>query len=170
MLRKLCEYLGGYAKGKSAQQLRIICLYVGLGLVFPSFIFAEPAFLNRHVFPLSVSLNEIGPFHNNFLRTFEVLTQWNNPTSNKLNVEIAFIFYDFDSGKNQDGEDGKDDSLMTIVETFTIPDQVGHWPKSFWLTAVGKQLNQGFDHPNEGAGLELYVDAQIMSIDHIVPE
>lgn len=146
------------------QLKRIICLCLGWILVCPSFILAEPTFLNRQVFPLSISLNEIGPFHNNFLKTFEVLTQWNNPTHHKLLVEIAFTFYDLDSGKHQDSEDGEDDSLMTIVETFTIPDQVGHWAKSFLLTAIGEQLNQGFDHPNEGAGLELYIDAQIVRV------
>ena len=95
---------------------------VGMALVFPSTLFAEPTFLNRQAFPLPLSLNESGPFHNNFIKTFEVLTQWNNPTFNKLTVEIAFTFYDRDSGINQDSEDGQNDSLMTVVETFTIPE------------------------------------------------
>jgi len=135
--------------------------------LFPSLLLAEPTFLNRQAFPLPLSLNETGRFHDNFLKTFEVLTQWNNPTNHKVQVKIAFTFYDLDSEKNKNGEDGEDDSLMTIVETFTIPDQIGHWAKSFLLTAIGENLNHGFDHPEEGGSLELYLDAQIIHVQHV---
>lgn len=154
----------------SSRIVQLVLVILAVAFLVPSPLFAEPRFLNRQAFPLLLSLNEIGPFHNNYIKTFEVSTQWNNPTANKLNVEIAFTFYDLDAGKNQDSEDGENDSLMTIVEIFTIPEHVGHWARSFLLTAIGEKLNLGFDHPNEGAGLELYIDAQIVKIQHIPPE
>ena len=145
-----------------------VCCLVGICLLLlPSMLSAEPTFLNRQAFPLSLSLNETGRFPKNYLKTFEIVTQWNNPTNRNIAVEIAFTFYDLDSGKDQEGEDNKDDSLMTIVETFTIPNQVGHWAKIFLLTAIGEKLNQGFDHPKEGTALELYLDVQITRVRHL---
>ena len=109
----------------------------------------------------------MGPFHNNYLRTFEVWTQWDNDASEDVKVTILFTFYDSDSGGSRMGEDGKDDSLMSVMQSFTIPGQVSNWGKTFHLTAIGGKINEGFDHLEEGAGLELYVDAQIMSIQYL---
>ena len=145
-------------------------MLIGSLVLIPSMLSAGPTFLNRQAFPLPVSLNEIGPFHKNFLKTFEVLTQWNNVTNEKVFVKVDFTFYDADSSGSQTGEDGSDDPLMTISESLTIPAQVDHWGKSFHLTAIGEKLNQGFDHPSEGAGLEVYVDAQITWIQYIPDE
>jgi hypothetical protein len=133
-------------------------------------LFASPTFLNRQAYPLPLGLTEIGLFHNNDLKTFEVWTQWNNASNEKLVVKITFTFFDKDSDDSQLGEDGKDDSLMTVTETVTIPEQVSNWGKYFQLTAIGHKLNQGFDHPAEGAGLELYLDAQVISVQHIPSE
>ena len=133
-------------------------------------LFASPTFLNRQAYPLPLGLTEIGQFHNNDLKTFEVWTQWNNASNEKLVVKITFTFYDRDSDDSQLGEDGKDDSLMAVTETVTIPEQVSNWGKYFQLTAIGQKLNQGFDHPAEGAGLELYLDAQVISVQHLPPE
>ena len=150
-------------------RLFIFSLISLLFIFTPNFVIAEPTFLNRQAFPLTLSLNEIGPFHQNFLKTYEVFTQWNNPSNHKIIVEMGFTFYDMDSGKNLGDEDGNDDPLLNIVEIFTIPPQVGYWAKNFLLTVIGSRLNQGFDHPNEGSTLELYVDAQIVRIRNIEP-
>ena len=142
-------------------------LFVGL---FPTDLLASPAFLNRQSYPLQLGLTDIGRFHNNDLKTFEVWTQWNNPSHEKIVVKLTFTFFDRDSADSQLGEDGKDDSLIAITETITIPEQVSNWGKHFQLTAIGHQLNQGFDHPEEGAGLELYLDAQVISVKHLTLE
>ena len=130
---------------------------------------AGPTFLNRQAYPLPLALHEIGPFHNNHLRTFEVLTQWSNDNSEDAKVYISFTFYDSDSGGTRAGEDGEDDVLMTVKETFTLPGQVSNWGKSFILTTIGGKLNRGFDHPQEGAGLELFVDVQVTAIKYLPP-
>ena len=75
-----------------------------------------------------------------------------------------------DSADSQLGEDGKDDLLMTVKEAVTIPKHVSNWGKFFQLTAIGHKLNQGFDHPEEGPGLELYLDVQIISVQHLPSE
>ena len=131
---------------------------------------ASPTFLNRQAYPLQLGLTEIGRFHNNDLKTFEVWTQWNNPSREKIVVKLTFTFFDRDSADSQLGEDGEDDSLMAVTKTVTIPEQVNNWGKYFQLTAIGHKLNQGFDHPAEGAGLELYLDAQVISVQHLPPE
>ena len=59
---------------------------------------------------------------------------------------------------------------MSVTQTVTIPEQVSSWGKYFQLTAIGHKLNQGFDHSAEGAGLELYIDAQIISVHHLMHE
>ena len=59
---------------------------------------------------------------------------------------------------------------MAVTESVTIPEQVSNWGKYFQLTAIGQKLNKGFDHPAEGAGLELYLDAQVISVQHLPPE
>ena len=133
-------------------------------------LWASPSFLNRQTYPLPLALTEIGQFHNNDLKTFEVWTQWNNPSNDKIVVKILFTFVDRDSSDSQLGEDGEDDSLMAVTETLTIPEQVSNWGKYFQLTAIGQKLNQGFDHPKEGAGLELYLDAQVISVTHLPSE
>ena len=133
-------------------------------------LLASPTFLNRQAYPLPLGLTEIGRFHNNDLKTFEVWTQWNNASNEKLVVKITFTFFDKDSDDSQLGEDGKDDSLMAVTETVTIPEQVSNWGKYFQLTVIGQKLNLGFDHPAEGAGLELYLDAQVISVKHLPPE
>jgi len=139
-------------------------------ILFSTELLASPTFLNRQAYPLPLGLTEIGRFHNNDLKTFEVWTQWNNPAREKIVVKVAFTFFDRDSADSQLGEDGKDDSLMTVTETLTIPGQVNNWGKYFQLTAIGHKLNQGFDHPAEGAGLELYLDAQVISVQHLPSE
>ena len=138
--------------------------------LFSTDLLANPTFLNRQAYPLPLGLTEIGRFHNNDLKTFEVWTQWNNASNEKLVVKVTFAFFDRDSADSKLGEDGEDDSLMTVTETVTIPEQVSNWGKYFQLTAIGHKLNQGFDHPAEGAGLELYLDAQIISVQHLPPE
>ncbi len=138
--------------------------------LFSTDLLANPTFLNRQAYPLPLGLTEIGRFHNNDLKTFEVWTQWNNASNEKLVVKVTFTFFDRDSADSQLGEDGKDDSLMAVTQTVTIPEQVSNWGKYFQLTAIGHKLNQGFDHPAEGAGLELYLDAQIISVQHLPPE
>ena len=145
----------------------IVGFVCGIVICFSSLAWADPTFLNRRAYPLPLVLNEIGPFHNNSLKTFELLTQWSNESNEKVTVKIAFTVYDNDSSGSKGGEDGKDDPLMTITESLTIPEQVGSWGKTFHLTAIGEKLNQGFDHPSEGSGLELYVDAQITFIQHL---
>ena len=154
----------------------ILCVFLLLLSCMLSVIFfstdllANPTFLNRQAYPLPLGLTEIGRFHNNDLKTFEVWTQWNNPAREKIVVKVAFTFFDRDSADSQLGEDGKDDSLMAVTETLTIPGQVNNWGKYFQLTAIGHKLNQGFDHPAEGAGLELYLDAQVISVQHLPSE
>jgi len=138
--------------------------------LFSTELLASPTFLNRQAYPLPLGLTEIGRFHNNDLKTFEVWTQWNNASNEKLVVRVTFTFFDRDSADSQLGEDGVDDSLMAVTETVTIPEQVNNWGKYFQLTAIGHKLNQGFDHPAEGAGLELYLDAQVISVQHLPPE
>lgn len=133
-------------------------------------LLAAPTFLNRQSYPLQLGLTDIGRFQNNDLKTFEVWTQWNNPSNEKVVVRITFSFIDRDSADSQLGEDGKDDSLMAVTETVTIPEQVSSWGKYFQVTAIGHKLNQGFDHPAEGAGLELYLDAQVISVHHLLRE
>ena len=148
-----------------------IYLFLGCCLVYlvssTSLLWAGPTFLNRQAYPISLALHEMGPFHNNYLRTFEVWTQWNNDASDAVTVNILFTFYDSDSGGSRTGEDGEDDSLMSVMQSVTIPGHVSNWGKTFYLTAIGGKINQGFDHLEEGAGLELYVDAQVTSIQYI---
>ena len=148
-------------------QIRIIFFLVCGLAISSSLLWAGPTFLNRQAYPMSLSLNEIGPFHNNYLRTFEVWTQWSNESSDSVKAKITFTFYDSDSGGTRTGEDGKDDVLMSTTESLTIPGQVSNWGKTFYLTAIGGKLNAGFDHLEEGAGLELYVDAQVTSIQYV---
>jgi hypothetical protein len=131
---------------------------------------AGPTFLNRQAYPLPLGLHEIGHFHNNDLKTFEVWTQWSNPFHEKIVVKLDFTFFDKDSADSQLGEDGEDDSLMTITKKVTIPAQTNNWGKYFQLTAIGYKLNQGFDHPEEGAELELYLDAQVISVKYLTSE
>ncbi len=140
-----------------------------LGLVVPG-LWASPTFLNRQAYPLRLGSPEIGEFHRNDLKTFEVWTQWSNPSSDKVVIKITFTLFDNDSADVQSGEDGKDDPLMTMSETIIIPDQVNNWGVYSQLTAIGHKLNQGFDHPQEGAGLELYIDAQIDSVQYVPTE
>ncbi len=143
--------------------LQFSILLIGL---FPASVWAGPTFMNRQAYPQQLGLTEVGRFQNNDLKTFEVLTQWNNPSNDKIVISMTFTFFDKDSGDSQLGEDGMDDTLMVVTETMTIPEQVSNWGRYFQLTAIGYKLNQGFDHPEEGAGLELYLDAQITSIQH----
>ena len=151
-----------------------VCVFLLLSMFFlglsSTVLWASPTFLNRQTYPLQLGLTEIGRFHNNDLKTFEVWTQWNNPSSKEVLVKIIFTFFDKDSADTQLGEDGKDDSLMVVTETMTIPEQVSNWGKYFQLTAIGHKLNQGFDHPEEGAGLELYLDAQVISVQYLSSE
>ncbi len=133
-------------------------------------LWANPTFLNRQTYPLPLGLHEIGHFHKNDLKTFEVWTQWSNPSNEKVVVKVTFTFFDNDSADSQLGEDGEDDILMTVTEKITIPEQVSNWGKYSRLTVIGHKLNQGFDHPEEGAGLELYLDAQITSVQHLPAE
>ncbi len=147
--------------------LLLCMLSVGL---FSSDILAGPTFLNRLTYPLPLGLTEIGHFHENDLKTFEIWTQWNNSSNEKIVVQMTFTFFDKDSANSQLGEDGKDDFLMSVTETVTIPEQASNWGKYFQLTAIGHKLNQGFDHSAEGAGLELYLDAQINSVQHLYSE
>jgi hypothetical protein len=142
-------------------------LSVGL---FSSDLFAATTFLNRLTYPLQLGLTEIGQFHDNDLKTFEVWTQWSNPSRNIVVVQLTFTFFDKDSANSELGEDGKDDILMAVTETVTIPEQASNWGKYFQLTAIGQKLNQGFDHPAEGAGLEIYLDAQVISVKHLSSE
>ena len=139
-------------------------------IMIPSDLWASPTFLNRQAYPLQIGLTEMGRFHDNDLKTFEVWTQWNNSSNEKIVVKITFTFFDKDSADSQLGEDGEDDPLMSVTQTVTIPEQVSSWGKYFQLTAIGHKLNQGFDHPAEGAGLELYVGAQVISVQHLMPE
>ena len=150
---------------RTGSGLFLACLL--FNLLCPLSLWAGPTFLNRQGFPLRLGLPEIGRFHTNDLKTFEVWTQWSNPTHQKIVVTVNFIFFDRDAADSQSGEDGVDDRLMTVTETFTIPEQVNNWGKYFQLTAIGHKLNEGFDHPEEGNVLELFVDAQIMSIQHL---
>lgn len=154
-------------------RLRVFLLLLSCMLsvsLFSTSLLASPTFLNRQAYPLPLGLTEIGRFHNNDLKTFEVWTQWNNASNEKLVVTVTFSFFDKDSADSQLGEDGEDDSLMAVTETVTIPEQVNNWGKYFQLTAIGHKLNKGFDHPAEGAGLELYLDAQVISVQHLPPE
>ena len=145
-------------------------------LIFLVFIFtgvtryaqgAGPTFLNRQAFPLRLDLPQIGLFHKNDLKTYEVWTQWSNPSHQKVVVKLTFTFFDQDSGTSESGEDGKDDILMQVKESVTIPDQVNNWGQYFQLTIIGQKLNQGYDHSQEGNALELYVDPQITSIKYL---
>jgi len=133
-------------------------------------LWASPTFLNRQAYPLQLGLTDIGQFHNNDLKTFEIWTQWDNPSNKKILVTLTFTFIDRDSADSQLGEDGQDDILMTVQQSVTIPEQVNNWGKYFQLTAIGQKLNLGFDHQEEGAGLELYLDAQVTSVQHLSPE
>jgi len=154
-------------------QMRVLLVFLLCVLSFcllPADLWASPTFLNRQAYPLQLGLTDIGRFHQNDLKTFEVWTQWNNPSPQKIIVQLTFTIFDKDSADSQLGEDGKDDLLMTIKETVTIPEQVNNWGKYFQLTAIGHKLNQGFDHPEEGAGLELYLDAQVISVQHLPSE
>ncbi len=154
-------------------QRRVFLLLLScfLSVVFiPIDLWASPTFLNRQAYPLQIGLTEIGRFHENDLKTFEVWTQWNNSSNDRIVVKITFTFFDKDSADSQLGEDGTDDSLMAVTQTVTIPEQVSSWGKYFQLTAIGHKLNQGFDHPAEGAGLELYIDAQVISVQHLIRE
>ncbi len=154
-------------------QRRVFLLFLSSFLsviLIPIPLWASPTFLNRQAYPLQIGLTEIGRFHENDLKTFEVWTQWNNSSNEEVVVKIAFTFFDKDSADSQLGEDGKDDPLMTVIESVTIPEQVSSWGKYFQLTAIGHKLNQGFDHPAEGAGLELYVGAQVISVQHLTRE
>ena len=144
--------------------LQFCVLTLGLSAVL---VEASPTFLNRESYPLQLGSTDIGRFHQNDLKTFEVWTQWNNPSREKIVIKMTFTFMDRDSADSQLGEDGKDDALMALTETVTIPGQVSNWGKYFQLTAIGHKLNQGFDHPAEGAGLELYLDAQVISVQHL---
>ncbi len=89
---------------------------------FSTDLFANPTFLNRQAYPLHLGLTDIGRFHQNDLKTFEVWTQWSNPSHEKVVVKITFTFFDRDSADAQLGEDGEDDSLMVVTETVTIPE------------------------------------------------
>ncbi|WP_454064554.1 hypothetical protein [Candidatus Nitrospira salsa] len=149
--------------------LLLVCCLMHLG-ISTSTVWAGPVFLNRQAFPMPLALHEMGPFHNNYLRTFEVWTQWNNDANDPVQMNILFTFYDSDSGGSRMGEDGKDDILMSVMQSVTIPGQVSNWGKTFYLTAIGGKINQGFDHLEEGAGLELYLDAQVTSIQYISTE
>ncbi len=139
-------------------------------VLFSSDLLAGPTFLNRLTYPLPLGLTEIGHFHDNDLKTFEVWTQWSNSSPEKIEVKITFTFYDKDSANSQLGEDGKDDFLMSVTETVIIPEQTSNWGKFIQLTAIGHKLNKGFDHPEEGAGLELYLDAKVISVKHLSPD
>ena len=57
-------------------------------------LWASPTFLNRQAYPLPLGLHEIGHFHNNDLKTFEVWTQWSNSSNEKIVVKVAFSFFD----------------------------------------------------------------------------
>ncbi|GJL63715.1 MAG: hypothetical protein NPIRA04_23690 [Nitrospirales bacterium] len=149
--------------------LLLACCLMYLGISAGT-VWAGPVFLNRQAFPMPLTLHEMGPFHNNYLRTFEVWTQWNNDANDSVQMNILFTFYDSDSGGSRMGEDGKDDILMSVMQSVTIPGQVSNWGKTFYLTAIGGKINQGFDHLEEGAGLELYLDAQVTSIQYISTE
>ncbi len=149
--------------------LLILFSIVLTGLSF-SPLWASPTFLNRQAYPLQLGLTDIGHFQKNDLKTFEVWTQWNNPSPEKVVVNLTFTFIDRDSADSQLGEDGKDDVLMTVNETVIIPEHVNNWGKYFQLTAIGQKLNLGFDHQEEGAGLELFLDAQIISVQHLSSE
>ncbi len=138
--------------------------------VFSTVLWASPTFLNRQAYPLSLGLHEIGHFHNNDLKTFEVWTQWSNPSNEKIVIKITFTLFDKDSADSQLGEDGEDDLLMTVTESITIPAQTSNWGKYSKLTAIGHKLNQGFDHPEEGVGLELYLDVQVISVKYLSSE
>ena len=155
-------------------RLRVFLCLLFLGMLSMSFLstelWASPTFLNRQAYPLQLGLTDIGRFHKNDLKTFEVWTQWSNPSKDKIVVKVTFTFFDKDSADSQLGEDGTDDVLMAVTETVTIPEQVSNWGKYFQLTAIGHKLNQGFDHPEEGAGLELYLDAQVISVQHLSPD
>ena len=153
-------------------QLRVLSLLICLLSISLSStdLLASPTFLNRQAYPLHLGLTDIGRFHQNDLKTFEVWTQWNNPSHEKIVVKITFTFIDRDSADSQLGEDGEDDFLMTVTETVTIPEQVSNWGKYVQLTAIGQKLNLGFDHPGEGSGLELYLDAQVISVQHLPSE
>jgi len=138
--------------------------------VFSTVLWASPTFLNRQAYPLSLGLHEIGHFHNNDLKTFEVWTQWSNLSNEKIVIKITFTLFDKDSADSQLGEDGEDDLLMTVTESITIPAQTSNWGKYSKLTAIGHKLNQGFDHPEEGVGLELYLDVQVISVKYLSSE
>lgn len=98
-----------------------IWLLVGVVIGNTDPAWAGLTFLNRQAYPLPLVLNEIGPFHKNYLHTFEVLTQWSNDLEVPATVPLAFVVFDNDSRHAQAGEDGSNDPLMTIEETVTIP-------------------------------------------------
>ena len=147
----------------------LLCCFLSLSF-FSNNLMASPTFLNRQAYPLPLGLTEIGKFHKNDLKTFEIWTQWSNPSHEKIVVNVTFTFFDKDSSDSQLGEDGKDDILMTVTETLIIPEQTSNWGKYSQLTAIGHKLNQGFDHPAEGAGLELYLEAQVISVKYLSQE
>ncbi len=110
------------------QRVFLLLLSCFLFLVFiPVDLSASPTFLNRQAYPLQIGLTEIGRFHENDLKTFEVWTQWNNSSNEKIVVKITFTFFDKDSADSQLGEDGQDDTLMSVTQTVTIPEQVSSW-------------------------------------------
>ena len=154
-------------------RLRVFLVFLfcilSIGLMSAS-LWARPTFLNRQAYPLHLGLTEIGRFHKNDLRTFEVWTQWSNTSNEKVAIKLVFTFIDKDSADSQLGEDGDDDILMAVTKTVIIPEQVNNWGKYFQLTAIGHKLNQGFDHPEEGAGLELYLDVQVISVKYLSSE
>ena len=104
--------------------LHFSILLIGLS---PASVWAGPTFMNRQAYPQQLGLTEVGRFQNNDLKTFEVWTQWNNSSREKIVVKITFTFFDKDSEDAQLGEDGKDDVLMAVTETMTIPEQVNNW-------------------------------------------
>ncbi len=148
----------------------VLFVYILVSSLSSPAIWASPTFLNRQSYPLKLGLTDIGRFHKNDLKTFEVWTQWSNPSQDKIIVKVTFTFFDKDSADSQLGEDGEDDVLMAVTETVTIPKQVSNWGKYFQLIVIGHKLNQGFDHPEEGPGLELYLDAQVISVQHLPSE
>ena len=58
--------------------------------LLPADLWASPTFLNRQAYHLHLVLTDIGQFHKNDLKTFEVWTQWNNPSSKKIVVKLTF--------------------------------------------------------------------------------
>ena len=59
-------------------------------------LYASPTFLNRQAYPLPLGLTEIGHFHNNDLKTFEVWTHWNNASNERVVVKEPTYVYHVD--------------------------------------------------------------------------